>query len=342
MAIPRVFISSTCYDLKHIRENLKYFVKTIGYEPVLSDEGDVFYDPTAHTHDSCLKEVETCQLFILIIGGRYGGKFKDGESSITNHEYREAIRNNIPVFALVENSVYSDHHVYTINKSKNPKIVNDIAYPSVDSLKIFGFIDEVRRNSENNAIFPFRDFSDMESYLKKQWAGMMYDFIVERSNANSAKVTNKLLDDLALATKKSEELIKLLVKSTNTESAEDSIRDIDNKVEAQNFTKLILEQFGMDRLYNTSMEQLEKADLTKPWSEFLCETNDFHKTIEEHDGDTDLVIWGTASRGVAIGHYEDDKLVPSNYPDIEKAYKALQVVDKHTREEVFSTMVNGL
>lgn len=98
----------------------------------------------------------------------------------------------------------------------------------------------------------------------------------------------------------------------------------------------------MDRLYNTSMEQLEKADLTKPWSEFLCETNDFHKTIEEHDGDTDLVIWGTASRGVAIGHYEDDKLVPSNYPDIEKAYKALQVVDKHTREEVFSTMVNGL
>jgi hypothetical protein len=52
MAIPRVFISSTWYDLKYIRENLRYFVKTLGYEPVLSEEGSVFYDPSLHTHDA--------------------------------------------------------------------------------------------------------------------------------------------------------------------------------------------------------------------------------------------------------------------------------------------------
>ena len=91
MAIPRVFISSTCYDLKYIRENLKFFVKTIGYEPVLSEDGDVFYNPTGHTHESCLSEVVTCQIFVLIIGGRYGGKYKESEKSITNMEYEDML-----------------------------------------------------------------------------------------------------------------------------------------------------------------------------------------------------------------------------------------------------------
>ena len=49
MAIPRVFVSSTCYDLKYIRENLKYFIRTLGYEPVLSEEGSVYYDPQRDT-----------------------------------------------------------------------------------------------------------------------------------------------------------------------------------------------------------------------------------------------------------------------------------------------------
>ncbi|EGQ7962989.1 DUF4062 domain-containing protein, partial [Vibrio parahaemolyticus] len=66
MASPRVFVSSTCYDLKYIRENIKYFVKTLGYEPVLSEDGAVFFNPEEHTHDSCLSEVPNCQMFVLI------------------------------------------------------------------------------------------------------------------------------------------------------------------------------------------------------------------------------------------------------------------------------------
>lgn len=78
MAIPRVFISSTWYDLKYIRENLRYFVRTLGYDPVLSEDGSVFYNPGLHTHDACLTEIPTCQLFVLIIGGRFGGISRAG------------------------------------------------------------------------------------------------------------------------------------------------------------------------------------------------------------------------------------------------------------------------
>src|SRR6478672_2964148 len=99
MAIPRVFVSSTCYDLKYIRENLRYFIRTLGYEPVLSEDGSVFYNPVLHVEDACLTEIPTCQLFVLIVGGRYGTRYQGGDSSITNEEFREAVKQRIPVFA---------------------------------------------------------------------------------------------------------------------------------------------------------------------------------------------------------------------------------------------------
>ena len=36
---PRIFISSTFYDLKYIREDLANFVRSYNYEPVLFEDG---------------------------------------------------------------------------------------------------------------------------------------------------------------------------------------------------------------------------------------------------------------------------------------------------------------
>lgn len=211
MATPRVFVSSTYYDLKYIRENLKYFIRTIGYEPVLSEEGDVFFNPKQHTHDSCLTEVPACQIFVLIIGGRYGGVFNKGEKSITNMEYETAIKSKIPVFALAESAVLAEHKVYNENNRNNDKIKSeDISYPSVDNVKIFEFIDEVRKNTVNNAIVPFRDFTDIESYLKKQWAGMMFSFLSESITENKVADT---LNEISKVNQKIEILTTQILKS---------------------------------------------------------------------------------------------------------------------------------
>ncbi len=184
MAIPRVFVASTCYDLKYIRDNLRYFIQTIGYEPVLSEDGTVFYDPSKHTHTACLTEVPNCQLLVLVIGGRFGGSFKETDTSITNMEYEEAVRFKIPVFALVEQAVYAEHHVFTKNKTNSELDARRIIYPAVDDTRIFNFVDEVRKSAYNNAIFPFRDFSDMENYLRRQWAGLMFSFLTSRNEEN--------------------------------------------------------------------------------------------------------------------------------------------------------------
>jgi hypothetical protein len=211
MAAPRVFIASTCYDLKYIRGNVQFFLRNLGYDPVMSESGDVFYDPEAHTHDSCISEVSSCQLFVLIIGGRYGGTFKTTDKSITNAEYSEAIRCRIPVFTLVEQAVYAEHYVYVEN-SRNSAIV----YPSVKNTKIFDFIDEVRKASFNNAIHPFNDFADIESYLRKQWAGLLFSFLSQR--AAESRVLD-LMSRISDMSQRIEFLSQQILKSVGTEEA---------------------------------------------------------------------------------------------------------------------------
>ncbi|MDX2468997.1 MAG: DUF4062 domain-containing protein [SAR324 cluster bacterium] len=44
MARPRIFVSYTYYDLKHIRKSLESFIDNMDYEPVLFESGDVDFD----------------------------------------------------------------------------------------------------------------------------------------------------------------------------------------------------------------------------------------------------------------------------------------------------------
>jgi len=216
MAAPKVFVSSTFYDLKYIRENLRYFIKRLGYEPILSEDGSVFYDPKLHTHESCLTEIPNCQMLVLIIGGRYGGTYKGEGKSITNMEYEEAKRLNIPIFALVERNVYSEHFVYSKN-AKNTEIeISKLIFPSVDNIKIFDFIDDVRKNSVNNAIVPFSDFAEIEDYLLKQWAGLLFSFLAKQIEDKNIANT---LDELKKVNSKIEYISEQILKSVGSEKA---------------------------------------------------------------------------------------------------------------------------
>jgi hypothetical protein len=210
MAIPRVFISSTCYDLRYIRENLKFFIKNMGFEPVLSEEGSVYYDPTKHVQDACLAEVPNCQMFVLIIGGRFGSKFKDKAESIVNYEYREAVNDKIPVFAMVEQQVHAEYRVYLKNKENKNIDASKITYPGVDSTKVFAFMEEVESKAVNNALVPFSDFNELESYLKQQWAGLMFSFLTKKAEAE--RVTN-MLETLATMSNRIEFLSKQILSS---------------------------------------------------------------------------------------------------------------------------------
>lgn len=335
MATPRVFISSTCYDLKHIRESLKYFVKTIGYEPVLSDDGDIYYNPSIHTHEACLDEVITCQIFVLIIGGRYGGTYKDTNDSITNEEYRVAAKENIPIFTLVDSAVHSDHLLYLSNKNNNEIDRDKIKYPASDNIKIFKFIEEVKKNSLNNAIHPFKNFSDIEIYLRKQWAGMMFDYLQKRKNDKQSKVTQKILDDLSLASKKTEELVKYVFNQLDKTNAQEIINTVSSKAQADMFAQLILRTFDLRHINFKNFT----CDTSRPWYEFLQCSADFN--LEELDdvksNSTELVLFDpNFSTGITVKQFIDDEVFYSEHDEIEKAYESLTKLSPENIKSVLS------
>ncbi len=238
MANPRVFVSLSCYDLSQGRDTLVNVITSFGFEAVLSDRGDVFYHPDTHTHDSCLNEVSNCDLMVLIIGGRFGGSYvAEPEKSIVNAEYAAAREKNIPVFTFVKRNVHSDHFLYTKNRGKDH--LGSIIFPSIGNNahaeKIFGFIDEVRRAPKDNAFFTFDLARELIDLLRKQWAGMFYDFLQERERRDQSQVTTNLLTNISVAGEKIEDLVKRLYQHVDSTGAEATIKAVEIHSAAKSF-----------------------------------------------------------------------------------------------------------
>jgi len=68
--VPRVFVSSTYLDLKHVRQRIEKFIENYGFEPILFERDKVTYQHGKAIDQSAYYEVGLCHIMILIIGGR--------------------------------------------------------------------------------------------------------------------------------------------------------------------------------------------------------------------------------------------------------------------------------
>lgn len=307
MAFPRVFVSSTCYDLGEIRDGLVSFITSYSYEPVLSERGDIFYHPDFHTHESCIQEIDNCQLFILIIGGRFGGHhIIDRKKSIVNAEYEAARHCAIPVFSFVKREVLEDLRLYEKNKA-NKDIVGKIVFPSIEQQEyahdIFEFINRVRNSPVNNGLFSFDFGRDIQELLRKQWAGMAFDFLTKRRLRNELEVTTTLIENLTLASGKTEELLENIFRHLDKEQAEESIAQLDKELEARKFFQDILGD--LKQFETATIDSLLSIDLELPWYKFLVQTGEFHKSkdvgVLDSDRTVDVVTHNKTRRCFDIG-----------------------------------------
>lgn len=250
MASPKVFVSSTCFDLGEVRDSLREFIKSFGFEPILSDYGDVFFHPDSHTHEACVNEVDNCDLFVLIIGGRFGGNYvNDTSKSITNAEYDAAVKRNIPVFVYIKKDVLENHHIYLKNKKDDDEeFRTKIIYPAIhqqkDAISIFEFINSVRSTTINNAYQPFELAKDIEEQLRKQWAGMFFDYLKLRAIKNDAEKTNDLLSSLKNSSEKLEEIVEKIYSSVDKDNSKDEIERIDKKSQAKSLLDKITSAYS--------------------------------------------------------------------------------------------------
>lgn len=215
MAHPRIFISSTYYDLKSIRADLERYIKDRRYDPVLNERGQIAYGSDKKLEEYCYSEIEHCDIIISIIGGRYGSASGEDPYSISQKELKTAIELGRPVYIFVERSVLSEYRTYEKNKkSKN------IEYVAVDNAAIYKFLDEVFALPLNNQVAPFDTSSDITEYLQEQWSGLFQRLL--RDSARQKEVA--LLDDLKTTSKTLNQLVTFLTEERR--AGDQAIKDI--------------------------------------------------------------------------------------------------------------------
>lgn len=184
MAKPRVFISSTFYDLRLIRLELDKFLVSLGYESIRNEEGDIPYETKESLQNYCYKEISHADIFISIIGSRFGSSSEGNrERSISNMELTTAINQKKHVFIFIEKSVFIEYETFLLNEKNE-----NVEYKYVDNINIYKFIKEIKSLPNNNNIKDFEEADDIISYLREQFAGLMKKFFEQEQRDHETSI----------------------------------------------------------------------------------------------------------------------------------------------------------
>jgi hypothetical protein len=191
----RVYVSSTLLDLRSEREAVFSCLNDRGHVPRHSYVAD-----SESVHISCLRDVEKCDLYILIVGHRYGEPPRENNPrnlSMTHLEFQHAGDMGIPRIALLRMSIPDEN-------------LSDIGRP-LGLQRVMDFRDEVRRTVR------CAEFTDATSFQRQLTAAVDNEIrkLVERNPGPSAAPTGtpadapglELLCDRARAEQGFEELL---------------------------------------------------------------------------------------------------------------------------------------
>lgn len=190
--IPTVFISSTIEDLHHVRDAVRETISELGYQPIMSERGDVGYMNETSADAACYQSLKECQLMVLIIGKRYGSKTHgSGTVSVTEHEYDTCMVHKPRLITFVDGEVLNFKRVF----DANPDARKGMKYPGMDDASAtFSFVDKVKSASLRNAIIPFSSVSDVQCKLKMQLATLFHDLLEEHANASKATLDEIMVE----------------------------------------------------------------------------------------------------------------------------------------------------
>lgn len=87
-----VFISSTIYDLHNERIAAEQAIVAAQCVPLMSDK--TFAAVDANSFDACMAQLEAADIYVLILGERYGWEYKG--KSVTEWEYEKAVELDKP------------------------------------------------------------------------------------------------------------------------------------------------------------------------------------------------------------------------------------------------------
>lgn len=184
---PTVFVSSTCYDLNSVRKEIKeFFEQQLGYETILSEYMEFPISPERDTFKNCVDNVDTkADIFILIVGTRYGYVMEDKKKSITNIEYLHAKAKGIPVYIFIQKSI-----IETLPKWESEP--NTDFSEIVDNTSLFEFVQHIR-SEDNKWTFEFECVENIIECLRVQIANLLSDSLVLRRHKYKNGIPKKVM-----------------------------------------------------------------------------------------------------------------------------------------------------
>ena len=183
---PNVFISSTMYDLRELRVQIGQFVESLGWHAVMSEYDSFPIDPGQTTVENSRRNVrENADIFVMVVGARYGSIDARTDKSVTNLEFVEAQGRGMPAYVFVSGDLLAQSRIWEASP--------DVDYSSVvDTPRVFEFIESFRAGGATWT-FGFSTAQDIVRTLRQQFAYLAQDAIALRQMARGQ---DQLLQEL--------------------------------------------------------------------------------------------------------------------------------------------------
>lgn len=179
MAAPRIFLSSTYYDLKQVRSDIGKFIQDLGYDPVMNENADIPYTQRHELEYDCYGEILSCDVLVCIIGNSFGSQSSSNELSVTMNELDQAIKNRKLIYVFIEKSVFYENK--TCRKNAN---LNGFVPAAVDDIKVHKFIKAlIDKVGREKYIQPFDTAQDIIDKLRTQFAGVFQSLLTAKQSA---------------------------------------------------------------------------------------------------------------------------------------------------------------
>ena len=122
----KIYVSSTFVDLQEYREQVRIALRSVGHEDVAME---YYTAGEERPVDKCLKDVAACDIYVGIFAWRYGYIPKGQKTSVTEQEYRTAVKLGKPclIFILKEDAPWPVNRVEVKQINKINKLRKELA-----------------------------------------------------------------------------------------------------------------------------------------------------------------------------------------------------------------------
>ena len=164
------------YDLSELRVQLRQFIDGLGWRAVMSEHDSFPIDANQTTVENSRRNVrENADVFVMVVGARYGSVDAEADKSVTNLEFVEARARGVPVYVFVRKDVLAQMRVWKANPEADYSGI-------VDTPRVFEFIDSFRGGGEVWT-FEFATAEDIVNTLRNQFAYLVQDALELRQLA---------------------------------------------------------------------------------------------------------------------------------------------------------------